>query len=215
MKIISLNIGKLVEVDWQGQRIKTGIYKSPVETPRAVNSRGIEGDEVGDLKVHGGEHKAVYAYSAEDYEWWKTHFKGHEMGYGFLGENLTISDFDESSVCVGDEFLIGEGVVLQAIQPRQPCFKLGIKFGDQKIIKTFLDHGVFGVYFRVAKSGSLKVGDTLTKIYSHPSQIPVPSVFSILKGPSFKRETLQKLKDIETLCPKLKRKAMERLDAGL
>ncbi|GAF99179.1 unnamed protein product, partial [marine sediment metagenome] len=104
--------------------VQTGIFKTPVSGPVAVEGTSLEGDVQVDRRVHGGEHKAVYAYALEDYAWWANEL-GRPLEAGSFGENLTTSGLNVSGAMVGERWRIGT-VLLEVSQPRSPCFKLGI-----------------------------------------------------------------------------------------
>lgn len=190
MKLVSVNISLGRTVRWKGREIETGIFKEPVEGPVRVGRMNLEGDRQSDLRVHGGEYKAVYAYSAAHYEWWHREL-GRTLPFGAFGENLTIEGFPEEEVCVGDRFRIG-GAVLEAVQPRFPCFKLGMKFEDDAIIERFLDSERWGVYFRVLEEGVLSVGDEVAPISRDPARLPVPEVLRLMLAESPSPETLRR-----------------------
>ena len=129
MKLISVNCGLPREVEWHGHRVTASIYKEPVEGRVALRKLNLDGDRQSDLKVHGGEHKAVYCYPAQHYAYWKEELPGRDLPLGIFGENFTIEDGpDEASAYIGDRFSVGtaEGVVTQ---PRLPCYQLGLRFG--------------------------------------------------------------------------------------
>src|SRR5690349_684484 len=122
MKIISVNISRIRTVRWNSNDVPTGIFKESVDGKVRVHRLSLEGDAQADLTVHGGENKAVYAYSLEHYAWWAQNREGPQLKPGTFGENLTIEGFDEGRIYIGDVFQAGEAV-LQATQPRFPCYK--------------------------------------------------------------------------------------------
>ena len=126
MRLTSLNVSDLVETVWQGKTVTSGIFKEPVSGRRAVGKLGIEGDKQADPRFHGGEFKAVYAYSADAYPWWEAQL-GRALGPGAFGENLTVSGLVDEELCVGDTLRVGTAL-LEAVQPRQPCWKLGMRY---------------------------------------------------------------------------------------
>src|SRR5579863_6480022 len=108
MKIVSVNIAVPRTVPWEGKQITTGIYKESVADRRKVGFLGVEGDAIGDLRVHGGVNKALYMYAAEHYDFWKEEFSGMELPYGMFGENATVAGgLFESEVHIGDTFRLG------------------------------------------------------------------------------------------------------------
>jgi len=180
MKILAVNVGLPQKIQWQNKEIQTSIYKSPIKGPVMVNAENIEGDRQSDLNVHGGLDKAVYAYSFDTYPWWQRELKIDSLPYGSFGENLTLDALDESQVFVGDIFEVGD-CQLEAVQPRVPCFKLGIKFGEQKIIQTFNDYHRCGVYFRVKQPGMIRAGDTMKLIGSETIKASMAELFQFIK----------------------------------
>ncbi|MBI5246706.1 MAG: MOSC domain-containing protein [Elusimicrobia bacterium] len=171
MNILSIQIGRAKSFDWKGEAVATAIFKSPVPAA-TIGKLGLSGDQQADLTVHGGPDKAVYGYSAVHYHWWKAQLPGVDLPYGVFGENLTIEGFDDSAACLGDLYRAG-GAVLEAVQPRLPCSKLGLRFNDPAMVKRFASAGRFGVYFRVLEDGPVKVGDRVEKIFSHAEAFPV------------------------------------------
>ena len=147
----------------------TGFYKAPTMKPVSVTSLGIDGDGVADHKHHGGSDKAVLAYSSDRYGYWKDQLQPKEIGNGGFGENLTIAGWDESSVCIGDQFEIGS-VILEVSQPREPCWKLGRRWQEKMLPKYVAQTGYTGWYFRVMRVGQLKTGDRVSLVHrSHPT----------------------------------------------
>ncbi len=177
MTLVSVNVSRGRTVRWQGRDIETGIFKEPVEGPVRVGRTNLDGDRQSDLRVHGGEYKAVYAYSAEHYEWWRREL-GRTLPFGAFGENLTIEGFPEEEACVGDRLRIGTAV-FEAVQPRFPCFKLGIRFDDDGIIQRFLESERWGVYFRVVEEGAVRAGDAGQWVRRDPARFPVPSILRL------------------------------------
>ncbi|MEK9977026.1 MAG: MOSC domain-containing protein, partial [Gammaproteobacteria bacterium] len=102
MKILSINVSEPQKVTFNGKELITSIYKKPVSNKVQVTSHGIEGDRQADLSVHGGYDKAVYAYSYSHYKLWGEHLKKEFNEYGLVGENLTIDNFDENDIRIGD-----------------------------------------------------------------------------------------------------------------
>src|SRR5258708_36893722 len=106
MKIISLNVALPRIVEYKGDPVSTGIFKEPVEGPVMLRTLNLDGDRQADLSVHGGVSKAVYAYPAEHYEFWKRELPAMKLPYGMFGENFTTEGLSEDSVKVGDRFRI-------------------------------------------------------------------------------------------------------------
>ncbi|MGE5443094.1 MAG: MOSC domain-containing protein [Ignavibacteriales bacterium] len=175
MKIISVNVGLPREVVWKGRTVTTGIFKEPVEGPVGVRRLNLDGDRQADLSVHGGPDKAVYAYPSEHYEYWRGELPDMELLWGMFGENLTTGGLLEDRINIGDRFQIGS-VVLMVTQPRMPCYKLGVKFGREDIIKRFLRSCHTGFYFSVLKEGELSAGEAVELISRDENNVTVTDI---------------------------------------
>jgi MOSC domain-containing protein YiiM len=174
-KILSVNVSLPKEIDFEGQRVITGIFKEPIEGRIKLRALNLDGDKQADLAVHGGPDKALYAYPIEHYGFWREVFPGMEMPYGMFGENLTIEGLMENEVSVGDTFEIGSSKVI-ATQPRMPCYKLGIKFGRMDVIKKFLASGRSGIYFKVFEEGEIGAGDPIVQIKKDTNQVAISDI---------------------------------------
>jgi MOSC domain-containing protein YiiM len=160
MKIISINISKPKVVLYNGKELKTGIFKVPTCDEVTIETLNIIGDEQADLVSHGGEHKAVYAFSFNHYDYWKDVLKNRNLSNGAFGENFTVSNFSEENAKIGDQYRFGTAL-LEVSQPRVPCFKLGIALNNKSAVKLFTKNYCTGVYFRVLEPGIAKTGDTV------------------------------------------------------
>jgi MOSC domain-containing protein YiiM len=158
--VLQVNVSRPKIVDWNGQKVATGIFKTPVAGKVRVARLNLDGDEQADLTVHGGPDKAVYAYPIEQYEYWKNELPNRDLEWGIFGENLTVSGFDENNLCIGDQLKIGSAT-FAVTQPRTPCYKLGIRFGDPTIMKRFYKSGKWGFYLSVLEEGELETGDEI------------------------------------------------------
>lgn len=179
MKITSTNIAKPTTIIWNGQEVITGIYKKPINQAIYLGNQQILNDEVSDRKHHGGEFKACYLFSADQYEYWKNLYPNLDWEWGMFGENLTVSGFNEEDISIGDIYEIGSALV-QVTQPREPCFKFGVKFGNQEVLKQFIEHGFPGTYVRILKEGFVKTGDTLKLVEKAKNSITTAQFFHLL-----------------------------------
>ncbi|WP_370476763.1 MOSC domain-containing protein [Tamlana flava] len=161
MQITSTNIAQPKTIIWRKKEVVTGIYKTPTNAPIFLGKNDVKDDEVTDRKYHGGEFKACYLFSEDYYGYWKNLYPNLDWNWGMFGENLTVSGLDETQIFVGDIYKVGEAKV-QITQPREPCFKLGAKFGNQNILKKFIVCGHPGTYIRVLEEGFVKPGDKFT-----------------------------------------------------
>jgi len=131
-----------------------------VEGRVRVNRLNLEGDRQSDLSVHGGPEKAVYVYPVEHYEYWSREFPGMDLPQGTFGENFTTEGLFEKDVRIGDRLQVGTAEFL-VTQPRMPCYKLGIRFGRDDMVKRFLQSGRTGFYLSVLREGEAAAGDRI------------------------------------------------------
>jgi len=159
-RVVSVNVGRPQQISVRrGRPQMSAIVKTPVEGPVRVAGVNLEGDDQADRRVHGGPDKAVYAYAAEDIAWWEAELQ-RELPPGTFGENLTVEGVDVSGAVIGEHWLIGN-VELEVAQPRTPCFKLGLRFGDPKMLKRFAQASRPGAYLRIVREGELAAGDEI------------------------------------------------------
>ncbi len=179
MKIISTNIAKPTKFIWNGKEVTTGIYKEPINGPIFLGKTDVKGDEVSDRKHHGGEFKACYLFSENQYDYWKGLYPNLDWNWGMFGENLTVEDLNEDDIHIGDIYKVGEALV-QITQPREPCFKFGYKFGNQNALKQFIDKGYSGTYVRILQEGYVTAGDEFKLTEKAKNSISTRSFFNLL-----------------------------------
>ncbi len=160
MKVISTNIGKPTTFEWNGKEEQTGIFKYPTEEALFLRKNDVKNDTIINRINHGGTHKACYLFSSDYYPYWKEKYPKHIWDWGMFGENLTVEGLDESNIRVGNIYKLGTALV-QISQPREPCYKLGVRFGTQEILKEFITHEHPGTYVKILKEGFVKTGDEL------------------------------------------------------
>ena len=175
MKIVSVNVGVPRRVTWRGKSVSTGIFKSLVEGPVELRRENLKGDRQADLSVHGGPTKAVYAYPVEHYDYWRREMPETELPWGSFGENLSVEGLHEASIHIGDQVRVGS-TVLVVTEPRMPCYKLGIRLGQDDIVKRFLRSRMSGFYFGIVEEGTLQAGDEITVVSRHPASLSVEDV---------------------------------------
>jgi MOSC domain-containing protein YiiM len=163
-RVMSVNVGLPRTVTWAGRSVTSSIWKEPVEGRVVVEGVNLHGDDQADRRVHGGPDKAVYAYASEDYTWWAD-VLGRDLGAATFGENLTTEGIDLAASVIGQEWHVGT-TVLQVAQPREPCFKLGMRMGDAEFVELFGSSGRPGTYLRIREPGDIGAGDPI--IPSHP-----------------------------------------------
>lgn len=177
MKLLSISVGRPREVEWRGDIVVTSIFKAPVSHRVLVGRTNLDGDQQSDLTVHGGPDKAVYAYPAEHYPWWRNELK-EELSWGAFGENFTTEGLLEDQVSIGDRFRIGSAE-FEVSQPRMPCYKLGVRFGRPDMVKRFHHSGRNGFYFRVTREGEVGAGDTIEPLSRAERRLSVSDVVTL------------------------------------
>jgi len=201
-------------VAWKGSSVSTGIFKEPVESRVRVRRLNLDGDRQADLTVHGGANKAVYAYPSEHYDYWRGELAGMEMPFGMFGENLTTEGLLEGAVHLGDRFRIGTAELV-VTQPRLPCYKLGIKFGRDDMVKRFLASGRTGFYFSVSGEGEVGAGDAIAVIDRDPNHVAVADVTRLYVSKRYSPaevETLRRATRVQALPESWRAYFLERLE---
>jgi MOSC domain-containing protein YiiM len=211
MQVISVNVGQPREVVWRGQIVETGIFKEAVEGRIAIRRLNLEGDRQADLTVHGGLDKAIYAYPAEHYSFWREQFPEMELPWGMFGENLTLTGLLEDTVHIGDHFQVGSAK-LMVTQPRLPCFKLGIKFGRDDILKRFLVSGMTGFYFAVLEEGGVAAGDPVSLAHQDEHQIKVADIVRLYREDKYNLDLIQRIVAVDALAEEWRDYFQERLE---
>ena len=212
MRIETVSVAGPRVVRWKDRDVSTSIFKTPVAGPVMVRRHNLEGDRQSDPGVHGGEYKAVYAYAAEDYGWWREAL-GHDLEPANFGENLTVRGLSEGVIHVGDVFRAG-AAELEATEPRLPCYKLGIRFGDPGMVRRFAEARRWGVYFRVVTEGPLSAGDSFERIHADSAAIPVSDVARVFLFDRGDTATIERLAAHERLDPAWRESLVERLEGA-
>ncbi|NCQ14839.1 MAG: MOSC domain-containing protein [Flavobacteriales bacterium] len=201
MKIISTNLATPTTIIWNGKEETTGIYKNPTNKPIFIGKSDVKNDEVSDREHHGGFYKACYMFSAEQYPYWKNLYPNLEWNWGMFGENLTVSEFDETQVYLGDIYKVGEALV-QISQYREPCYKLGFKFGTQTVLKQFIEHGFGGTYLSILEEGYVNVDDTFNLVKRPENRISVADLFRLIHSKDKDQDLLKIVTNSEAIPPK-------------
>jgi MOSC domain-containing protein YiiM len=214
MEIVSVNTGAPREIEWRGDVVRTSIFKEPVADPVPVRRLNLDGDEQSDLSVHGGPNKAVYAYHAEHYEFWRNELPEAELGWGSFGENLTIAGLPrEDGISIGDRLRAGSAL-FAVTQPRLPCFKLSARFGRTDMVKRFLASGRTGFYFSVVEEGVVAAGDEVEFVSRDPGRVSVADVTRLYAHDRRDLETMRRAAALEALPEDWRRWFAERVAAG-
>jgi len=210
MHVVSVNVGLPRVHTWQGKFVRTGIFKDPVAGPVAIRQLNLDGDAQADLTVHGGRDKAVYAYPAEHYDGWQVAL-GRELAPGAFGENLTTEGLIEKQVCIGDEFRVGTARLV-VTQPRMPCYKLGLRFGDPGMVKNFLKVGRPGIYFAVVEEGVVAPGDSVERVVEDPRQVSVTAMLALMIDKNPDPDDLRRILEVPALAADWRQGFQARLD---
>ena len=183
MKIMAVNVSQPIEFEFEGRTMRSSIFKKPVNGPVALGKTNLAGDGQANLKVHGGAHKAVYAYSHDHYARWSETLGRNDLSFGEFGENLTISGLDEDEIAIGDRLLVGTAMTA-VTGPRIPCAMLGIKFKDKMMLRKFTEAARPGFYLRVIETGVVEAGDRVEKIQAGEGGLSVREIFNAYSRPS-------------------------------
>ncbi len=175
--VLSVNVGRVREFEYNGRRAKSAIWKSPVAGRIAAHGVNLEGDNQADRKAHGGPDKAVYAYAIEDMRWWEQEL-GRSLQYGGFGENLTTEGIEVNDALVGERWEIGT-TVLEVAEPRVPCWRLGARMNDEMFPRRFTEALRPGTYLRIIVEGDLAAGDEIRVIDRPDHDVIIRDVFRI------------------------------------
>ncbi len=196
----------------------TGINKMPA--PGRVQVRapgpkttglgsGLVGDQLFDVKHHGGDDQAVYAFAREDYDWWEREL-GRELRSGLFGDNLTTEGVDVNGALLGEQWAIGPDLVLQATFGRIPCATFQAKMAEPQWVKRFTAHARPGAYLRVVQPGDVGAGDQVTVVHRPPHDITIALAF---RAWMTEPELLPRIVDADGVAESLKQEVRQRLAA--
>ena len=199
MKLVSINVGFPREVEWNGRIVRTSIWKTPVEGRVRITTLNVQGDQQSDLSVHGGRDKAVYVYPSEHYAYWRNQLPGMDLPWGAFGENFTTQGLFEEEVQIGDRIRVGSTAEFVVTQPRMPCFKLGLRFGNQDMIKRFLQSGRSGFYLAVLKEGEIAAADSVHIVSRDKHGVTVRDIVSLYGTDAGNQELLHRVSELPAL----------------
>jgi len=176
-KVLSVNITAVVhEEAWAGDKGRSGIDKRSVAAPVLLANDCVEGDFVGDKKLHGGYDKAVYAYAREDADWWENELSS-SIANGRFGENLTTKGYELSEAVIGERWNVGSAIV-EVSQPRNPCSVFAGFWDRPNLIKEFTSAGRPGAYLRIIQEGQVRQGDAISVVDRPPHGVTVAELFN-------------------------------------
>lgn len=154
---------------------RTAIDKRPAAGPVRIEPLGVVGDEIADLKHHGGIDQAVYAFAREDYAYWEAEL-GRPLGAGSFGENLTTVGLDVQGARIGERWRVGTSL-LEVTDVRIPCSVFAGFIGEPHWVRRFTEHGVPGAYLRVIEPGEVQAGDSITVEETRPHDLTIGYAF--------------------------------------
>jgi len=198
MKIVSVNVGMPREVIWKGAKVSTGIFKEPADGPVKIDKLNLAGDAQADLTVHGGAEKAVYAYPAEHYSFWRQELPEVNFAWGNFGENLTTEGLLEDNLCIGDRLRAGSAL-LMVTQPRMPCYKLALRFDRDDMIQRFLESGRSGFYCAVLELGEVRAGSSVEIMHRELNRVTVADICRLYFGQTRDPDLLRRAQKVSAL----------------
>jgi ferredoxin-NADP reductase/MOSC domain-containing protein YiiM len=199
-RLLSVNVGLPRDIEWQGRKVHTGIWKSPVQGRCRVRRNNVDGDGQGDLAGHGGEHRAVFVYQIESYRYWQEQLGKTDFVHGQFGENFTIEGLPDDTVCIGDRYQIGSAL-FEVTQPRVTCYRVGIRMNEPRMPALLTSSGRPGFYLRVLHQGEVGPGDEIVKVGEAKERMTVAEINALLYSSNHARDRLERALRIEALSP--------------
>jgi MOSC domain-containing protein YiiM len=231
-RVDALLTGKVAPLGDSGKR--SGIDKHPVSTRVRLDETGLEGDEQADHKHHGGAEKALHHYAFDHYAMWRDEWLSSSIGgggadgrdaqraltgiarfasRGAFGENLSTHGMTEANVCVGDVYRIGNAIV-QLSQPRQPCWKLNLRFTRDDMSRRVQQTLRTGWYYRVLEAGDVGAGDRIERLARVHPQWTVERLLHVLYVDRDNLAALEQMANLDTLTASWRATAAKRLASG-
>ena len=215
MKVLSVNVA-VPRPNPAKSLAMTGIDKLPVDHPVEVRApgpkriglhSGLVGDSIGDIKHHGGNEQAVYAYAREDYDWWEAEL-GRPLPGGLFGENLTTAGLDVNGALIGEVWRIGAELELQPTFGRIPCATFQARMGEPHWTKRFAEVNRTGAYLRVVTPGQVRPSDPIEIVHRPARSVSIAEAFHVYM---FEPASLSRLLDAEALPAELREEVEDRL----
>ncbi|MBV9532115.1 MAG: MOSC domain-containing protein, partial [Bradyrhizobium sp.] len=189
--IVSVNVGLPQDVAWRGKTVRTAVWKKPATGRIFAGQLNLDGDGQADLRAHGGEQRALLVYQLESYRHWASYLGRSDLVAGNFGENLTVEGLADGEVCIGDRFRIGDAVV-EVSQPRDTCYRVGIRLNHPEIPALLVAHRRPGFYFRVIQEGEIGAGDHAEKLSDGPEHMSVAEIDALLYSAEHPLEALRR-----------------------
>jgi len=203
MKVLSIQTGPIKTYSWEGKQVESAIFKDQVDHPVFLTKLGLEGDRQAEVKYHGGYDKAVYSYASEYRELFSQETEG-ELSGGCFGENISTQGLLDSEVNPGDIFKVGDSII-QAMQPRIPCFKIGMRFNNQAMTMLFTKACKYGIYYKVLQEGTIQKGDTIQLIEKSSVPFTIEDIAIAYAYPKDNLGMLDRILSIDTLDEDLRK----------
>lgn len=211
--VISVNVGLPQDVAWQGRTVRTAVWKTPVTGRIFARRLNLDGDGQGDLRGHGGEQRAIMVYQLDSYRYWTDYLGRSDLVPGNFGENLTVDGLADAEVCIGDRFSIGDAIV-EVTQPRDTCYRVGIRLQRPEIPALLVAHHRPGFYFRVIREGEIGAGDHIQKLSDGPEHMTVAEIDALLYCAEHPPEALRRALRIPALSTDWQGSMQALLDAA-
>ena len=211
--VVSVNVGLPQDVTWQGRTVRTAVWKSPVLKRIFAGRLNLDGDAQADLSAHGGEQRALLVYQLESYRYWTKYLGRSDLIPGNFGENLTVEGLADNEVCIGDRFRIG-GALVEVSQPRDTCYRVGIRLDHPEMPALLVAHHRPGFYFRVIQEGEIGAGDRIEKLSDGAERMTVAEIDALLYSADHPPESLRRALRIPALSKDWQGSMQALLDAA-
>lgn len=155
----------------------TAIDKRPVTGPVKVHKLGLHADIQASRLHHGGEDQALYAYSQADADYWTGQLQ-RELPPGIFGENLRVAGIETTGAIIGERWKIGLDVEVEVTSPRTPCATFQRRMNEAQWVKRFAEAGKVGTYLRVLRTGTIRAGDHIHRLYVPSHGVTIGKWFS-------------------------------------
>jgi ferredoxin-NADP reductase/MOSC domain-containing protein YiiM len=198
--LLSVNVGRPRDVDWNDRTVHTGIWKEPVAGQVMARRLNLDGDGQGDLNGHGGEQRAVMVYQAESYAHWRRYLDRSDLSWGIFGENFTVDGLPDDQVCIGDRYRVG-AAEFEVTQPRTTCYRVGLRLQEPRMASLLVAHRRPGFYLRVLREGLVQAGDEIVKIDANPERVSIAVTDALLYLPDADVDTMRRLLTVDALSP--------------
>ncbi|MGF1691743.1 MOSC domain-containing protein [Photobacterium kagoshimensis] len=193
-------------------------FESALDKQQAVerlflSEIGLQGDECGDPKHHGGVERALHQYPAEHYTYWQTQYPDRGWQAPGMGENISTLGMTEDTVCVGDRYQWGEAII-EVSQPRSPCYKLNVRWNAEGVSEQMQQLSYCGWLYRVIQTGYVSHDDDLVLLSRDESALTIKQVGDYFFNDPLNKEGLAQIIGCQKLTQKWRDTAEKRLETG-